>query len=152
MEEFFTSENLIALLTLTALEIVLGIDNIVFLSIVTGKLPKAEQPKARRVGLAMAMLMRIGLLLGITWVMGLTKVLFTLMDRGFSGKDIILFVGGLFLVAKATHEIHERMEGETTVEGGKRTQPSFVSVIVQIMFLDIIFSLDSVITAVGMAQ
>ncbi len=152
MEAFFTTENLIALLTLTALEIVLGIDNIVFLSIVTGKLPKEEQPKARTLGLAMAMLMRIGLLLGITWVMGLTKVLFTLVEHDFSGKDIILFVGGLFLVAKATHEIHERMEGEVAVEGGKRTHPSFVSVIVQIMLLDIIFSLDSVITAVGMAQ
>ncbi len=152
MEAFFTTENLIALLTLTALEIVLGIDNIVFISIVTGKLPKEQQPKARTVGLAMAMLMRIGLLLGITWVMGLTKVLFTVLDHDFSGKDIILFVGGLFLVAKATHEIHERMEGEVHVEGTKRTHPSFASVIVQIMLLDIIFSLDSVITAVGMAK
>lgn len=152
LEAFFTTENLIALLTLTALEIVLGIDNIVFLSIVTGKLPKAEQPKARSLGLAMAMLMRIGLLLGISWVMGLTKVLFTLLQHDFSGKDIILLVGGLFLVAKATHEIHERMEGEVVLEGTQRTQPSFVSVIVQIMLLDLIFSLDSVITAVGMAQ
>ncbi len=152
MEAFFTTENLIALLTLTTLEIVLGIDNIVFLTIVTGKLPKEQQPKARTIGLALAMLMRIALLLAITWVMGLTKTLFTLVSHDFSGKDLILFVGGLFLVAKATHEIHERMDGEADKEGGVRAYPNFASVLVQIMLLDIVFSLDSVITAVGMAQ
>ncbi|HUR26558.1 MAG TPA: TerC family protein [Planctomycetota bacterium] len=152
MQEFFTTENLIALLTLTSLEIVLGIDNIVFLSIITGKLPVEQRPKARTLGLAMAMLMRIALLLAIKWVMGLVEPLFEPFQHPISGKDLILFFGGLFLVAKATHEIHERMEGEAPTNEGGRAHPSFVSVIVQITLLDIVFSLDSVITAVGMAQ
>jgi predicted tellurium resistance membrane protein TerC len=150
--EFLTTENLIALLTLTSLEIVLGIDNIVFISILTGKLPKEQQPKARSTGLALAMLMRIALLLAISWVMGLTKPLLQPFGHELSGKDIILFVGGLFLVAKATYEIHERMEGEHAADGKARSVPSFLSVIVQITLLDIVFSLDSVITAVGMAK
>ncbi|HTF87219.1 MAG TPA: TerC family protein [Planctomycetota bacterium] len=152
MHEFFTTANLVALLTLTSLEIVLGIDNIVFLSIITGKLPVEKRAKARTVGLAMAMLMRIALLLAITWVMSLTNTLFTLIHHDFSGKDLILFFGGLFLVAKATHEIHERMEGEKPEGEGGRAAPSFMSVIIQITVLDIVFSLDSVITAVGMAK
>ena len=152
MQDFLTTENLIALLTLTSLEIVLGIDNIVFISILTGKLPKEAQPKARRVGLAMAMLMRIALLLAISWVMGLVRPLFPVFGHDVTGKDLILFFGGLFLVAKATHEIHERMEGESQQNDKARVAPSFLSVIVQITLLDIVFSLDSVITAVGMAK
>lgn len=140
-----------ALLTLTALEIVLGIDNIVFISILSGKLPEAQQPKARTIGLALAMLMRVALLFSITWVMGLTADLFTIFGEGISGRDIILVLGGLFLIAKSTHEIHERLEGEEEA-GAFRKVPSFTSVIVQIMLLDIVFSLDSVITAVGMAE
>ena len=152
MQEFLTPENLIALLTLTSLEIVLGIDNIVFISILTGKLPEEQRAKARRTGLAMAMLMRIALLLAISWVMGLVEPLFPAFGRQITGKDLILLIGGLFLVAKATHEIHERMEGEAAADGKQRKVPSFVSVIAQITLLDIVFSLDSVITAVGMAK
>ena len=152
MAELFTSENLIALLTLTSLEIVLGIDNIVFISILVAKLPAARQARARRLGLLLAMGMRIGLLLAITWVMGLTRPLFTLLERGFTGRDLILLVGGLFLVAKATWEIHDKLEG-----GEQRGRPrvkaaTFGAVLIQIMLLDIVFSLDSVITAVGMAR
>jgi predicted tellurium resistance membrane protein TerC len=152
LEQFLTTENLIALLTLTSLEIVLGIDNIVFISILTGKLPAEQRAKARTLGLAMAMLMRIVLLLAISWVMGLVQPLFGVFGQEISGKDLILFIGGLFLVAKATHEIHERMEGEAPTKDGVRAHPSFASVITQITLLDIVFSLDSVITAVGMAQ
>jgi len=151
MAELFTSENLIALLTLTSLEIVLGIDNIVFISILVAKLPAGRQASARRLGLLLAMGMRIALLLAITWVMGLTRPLLSLFDRGFTGRDLILLVGGLFLVAKATWEIHDKLEG------GEHGQPrvkvaTFGAVLVQIMLLDIVFSLDSVITAVGMAR
>lgn len=144
----------VALLTLTILEIVLGIDNIVFISILAGKLPPEKQKRARTVGLTLAMFMRIGLLLGITWVMRLTKSLFTVMGHGVSGKDLILIGGGLFLIAKATHEIHQKLEGEEVDASGKRAKSavSFASVIVQILLIDIVFSLDSVITAVGMAQ
>ena len=152
MQEFFTTENLIALLTLTSLEIVLGIDNIVFISILTGKLPKEQQARARTVGLAMAMLMRIALLLALSWVMSLTEPLFGVMGHDLSGKDLILFFGGLFLVAKATHEIHDRIEGGGHPGLTPRAHPSFGSVILQITLLDIVFSLDSVITAVGMAK
>ena len=151
MAELLTSENLIALLTLTSLEIVLGIDNIVFISILVAKLPASRQGRARRLGLLLAMGMRIGLLLAITWVMGLTRPLFSLLDRGFTGRDLILLVGGLFLVAKATWEIHDKLEGG---EPGQRRvkAATFGAVLVQIMLLDIVFSLDSVITAVGMAR
>ncbi len=141
----------IALLTLTALEIVLGIDNIVFISILANKLPVEQRDNARRVGIVAAMGMRILLLLGISWVVTLTEPLFELFGHEFSGRDLILIGGGLFLLAKATWEIHGRMEGDDHVrDAGKVT--SFWSVIVQIMLLDIIFSLDSVITAVGMVN
>jgi predicted tellurium resistance membrane protein TerC len=152
--ELLTSpETWIALLTLTALEIVLGIDNIIFISILANKLPVEQRDNARRVGIVAAMGMRILLLLGINWVIGLTEPIFEIMGRAFSGRDIILIVGGLFLVAKATWEIHGRMEGDDHVrETGARRGASFWGVIVQIMIMDIIFSLDSVITAVGMAN
>jgi predicted tellurium resistance membrane protein TerC len=143
----------IAFLTLAALEIVLGIDNIVFISILVGKLPPERQPAAYRIGLALAMVMRILLLLSLSWVMGLTEPLFTvpLAGREISGRDLVLIAGGLFLVAKSTHEIHHRLEGH---EGGKsaRVAASYGAVLAQIMALDIVFSLDSVITAVGMVQ
>jgi predicted tellurium resistance membrane protein TerC len=141
----------IALLTLTVLEIVLGVDNIIFISILAGKLPKDTQAKARRVGLLLAMITRIMLLFSIAWIIRLTAPWFTLFGHGFSGRDLILLVGGLFLIAKATHEIHDKLEGEEG-HGSARAAASFVSVIIQIMLLDIVFSLDSVITAVGMAD
>ena len=148
-----TAEAWIALLTLTVLEIVLGIDNVVFISILAGKLPKEQRERARKVGLSLAMLIRIGLLLSITWVMQLTSPLFTIAGfrQEISGRDLILIVGGLFLLAKATHEIHDKLEGE---EGHSNTRvaASFGAVILQILLLDIVFSLDSVITAVGMAN
>jgi predicted tellurium resistance membrane protein TerC len=150
MEWVTHPEGWIALLTLTALEIVLGIDNIIFISILSGKLPHAQQARARTLGLALAMLTRIGLLLSLTWVMSLTQPLVTIV-RDFSGRDLILVLGGLFLIAKSTHEIHDKLEGAQ--EGGRRVIVStFAAVIIQIVLLDIIFSLDSVITAVGMAQ
>ena len=153
MPELFTTENLIALLTLTSLEIVLGIDNIVFISILVAKLPTADQPSARRIGLLLAMGMRIALLLAITWVMGLTRPLFDLMEHSFAGRDLILLIGGLFLVAKATWEIHDKLEGTGHAEGGTaRKTAGFGAILVQIVMLDIVFSLDSVITAVGMAR
>ena len=153
MDALFSSENLIALLTLSALEIVLGIDNIVFISILVSKLPRAQQPGARRVGLLLAMGMRIALLLAITWVMGLTRPLFTLFEHAFTGRDAILLVGGLFLVAKATWEIHDKLEGAAhEAAGAPRRAASYGAILVQIMLLDIVFSLDSVITAVGMAR
>ncbi|MCE9626035.1 MAG: TerC family protein [Deltaproteobacteria bacterium] len=151
MAELFTVENLIALLTLTGLEIVLGIDNIVFIAILTGKLPPEKRGKGRKLGLFLAMGMRILLLLGISWVMGLTRPLFEVLGHSFSGRDLILLVGGLFLIAKATYEIHDKLEGAEHADAGTAAK-SFAATIVQIMFLDIIFSLDSVITAVGMAQ
>jgi predicted tellurium resistance membrane protein TerC len=150
MEWITTAEGWIALLTLTALEIVLGIDNIIFISILSGKLPSEQQKKARTLGLALAMLTRIGLLLSISWVMRLTTPLFTIF-REFSGRDLILVVGGLFLIAKSTHEIHDKLEGAAT-SGRKPIVSTFAGVIFQIILLDIIFSLDSVITAVGMVQ
>jgi predicted tellurium resistance membrane protein TerC len=141
----------IALVTLTVLEIVLGVDNIVFISILAGKLPRAQQSRARRVGLGLAMFLRIGLLLSLAWIMRLTAPLFTVLGNEIAGRDIILIAGGLFLLAKATHEIHDKLEGEEGA-GATRVVASFTGVIVQILLLDIVFSLDSVITAVGMAQ
>lgn len=139
----------IGLVTLTALEVVLGIDNIIFISILAGKLPATQQSNARRVGLFLAMIMRILLLLSLAWIMRLTAPLFSLFGNEFSGRDLILIGGGLFLLAKSTHEIHDKLEGQE--EGGNlKSAPTFTSVIVQIMLLDIVFSLDSVITAVGM--
>jgi predicted tellurium resistance membrane protein TerC len=146
-----TSEGLLALVTLTFLEIVLGVDNVIFISILASRLPPADQPRARRTGLLAAMLMRVALLLSIVWIVRLTTPLFSIAGRGISGRDLILIGGGLFLLAKATLEIHERLEGERE-HGPTRAAPSFGAVIAQIMALDIVFSLDSVITAVGMAD
>jgi predicted tellurium resistance membrane protein TerC len=141
----------IALLTLTSLEIVLGVDNVIFVSILAGKLPVAQRSRARRVGLFLAMFMRIGLLFSLTWMMRLTEPLFTVAGLGLSGRDLILVVGGLFLIAKSTHEIHDRLEGDEGA-ASSRVAASFMSVIIQVTLLDIVFSLDSVITAVGMAN
>ncbi|HUP16834.1 MAG TPA: TerC family protein [Acidimicrobiia bacterium] len=141
----------IALLTLTTLEVVLGIDNIIFISILSSKLPAHQQNRGRQVGLGLAMVMRILLLLSISWVIGLTEPWFSLVGKDFSGRDLILIGGGLFLLAKATFEIHEKLEGEEA-RGPAVVAASFASVIVQILLLDAVFSLDSVITAVGMAD
>jgi predicted tellurium resistance membrane protein TerC len=151
MDWMFNPEIWISLATLTALEVVLGIDNIIFIAILAGKLPREQQERARRVGLLAAMFERILLLLAINWIMGLTTALFHLFGRGFSGRDLILLLGGVFLIGKATHEIHEKLEGDGPPET-RKAAASFASVIVQIMLLDVVFSLDSVITAVGMAQ
>jgi predicted tellurium resistance membrane protein TerC len=140
----------IALLTLTVLEIVLGVDNVIFISILSSKLPEAEQAKARTLGLALALVGRVILLLSLSWVIGLTGTLFTIRGEELSGRDLILLIGGLFLLAKATHEIHAGMEGGGHERSAKTA--SFASVIVQILLLDLVFSLDSVITAVGMAD
>ncbi|MCU0690606.1 MAG: TerC family protein [Polyangiaceae bacterium] len=152
MAELLTLESLIALLTLTTLEIVLGVDNIVFIAILTGRLPASKQAVARRAGLAAAMLTRILLLLTISWVMRLTQPLFSVFEHVFSGRDLILLVGGLFLLAKSTHEIHDKLETERGGSETVRPPASVPSAIAQIMVLDLIFSLDSVVTAVGMAE
>jgi predicted tellurium resistance membrane protein TerC len=149
--EIFTLENGIALLTLTVLEIVLGIDNIVFISILADRLPAAQQGKARRLGLATAMVTRILLLLSLSWVVRLTTPLFTVWRLDVSGRDLILLGGGLFLLYKSTHEIHDKLEGREAERKGRKAA-SLAGVVVQIGLLDIIFSLDSVITAVGMAN
>ena len=151
MHAFFTSSGILALVTLTFLEIVLGVDNVIFISILSGKLPQSQQGRARRTGLLAAMGMRILLLLSVAWIIRLTAPLFTAFGQPISGRDLILISGGLFLLAKATLEIHERLEGEEG-HGSARVAPSFSAVIVQIAVLDIVFSLDSVITAVGMAE
>ncbi len=164
MEFLATPEAWISLLTLTVLEIVLGIDNIVFISILSGKLPEHQQKKARQVGLALAMITRILLLLSLSWVMSLTAEVFNaagllgfsnpewLAKFSISGRDIILLVGGLFLIYKSTHEIHNKLEGSKEGEFGVKKVHSFASTIFQILLLDVVFSLDSVITAVGMAE
>ncbi len=141
----------IAFLTLSLLELVLGIDNIVFISILAGKLPPEQQSKARYIGLALALVMRVILLFSLTWVIGLTAPLFTIFGQEISGRDLVLLIGGLFLLAKSTHEIHGSLEGE---EGHKSAKiyPSLVGVLIQIALLDMVFSLDSVITAVGMVD
>ena len=146
-----SAEGWIALFTLTLLEIVLGIDNIVFISILAGKLPRDQRERARKVGLSCAMLIRIGLLLSITWIMRLTTPLFAVLGQEISWRDLILIVGGLFLIAKGTHEIHDKLEGEEG-QASARVVASFGAVIVQILLLDVVFSFDSVITAVGMAE
>lgn len=150
--ELFSLENISALLTLTALEIVLGIDNIVFIVILTGKLGPSQQAKARRVGLFLAMFMRIALLLTISWIMRLTQPLFQVLGHSFSGRDLILLAGGLFLIGKSTHEIHDKFEVASKPPARVRTAGSFRSAVFQIMLIDVVFSLDSVITAVGMAR
>jgi predicted tellurium resistance membrane protein TerC len=144
----------ISLFTLTALEIVLGIDNIVFISILAGKLPAEQQQKARQLGLMLALITRILLLLSLSWVMGLTKPLFTLpvMNQPISGRDLVLLIGGLFLIWKSVKEVHEKLEDADGHATAGRTRVTFAGVIVQILILDIVFSLDSVITAVGMAN
>ena len=141
----------IAFATLTFLEIVLGVDNIIFISILSGKLPTAQQPRARRVGLLGAMVTRIALLFALAWIIRLTQPWFTVIGQEISGRDLILILGGLFLLAKSTYEIHDKLEGEEG-HASKRVPSSFMSVVVQIMLLDIVFSLDSVITAVGMVN
>jgi predicted tellurium resistance membrane protein TerC len=150
-DAFLTADGLIALVTLSVLEVVLGIDNVIFISILAGKLPKEQQERARRTGLMAAMGMRILLLMSIAWIVRLTAPLFAVGGHPFSGRDLILIIGGLFLLFKATREIHDKLEGE---EGhvSASVAPTFSAVITQIMLLDIVFSLDSVITAVGMAD
>lgn len=155
MEWITNPEIWISLITLTFLEIVLGIDNIVFISILAGKLPEEQRRKARQLGLSLALITRVLLLIGLAWMVRLTKPLFEVNFLGFhmpiSGRDLILISGGLFLLAKSTHEIHGKLEGEDG-EVTKRIPPTFTSVIIQILLLDIVFSLDSVITAVGMVR
>lgn len=152
MDWITNAQGWIALLTLASLEIVLGIDNIIFISILAGKLPPAQREKARIGGLAVAMVSRIALLLSLTWVMRLTTPLFGVMGQDISGRDLILIVGGLFLLGKSTHEIHDRLEGEEEHAGSGRRRATLGGVLVQILALDIIFSLDSVVTAVGMVE
>ncbi len=151
MEWLSDPQAWIALITLTALEIVLGIDNIIFISILAGKLPAEQRQKGRMIGLALAMIMRILLLLSLAWIVRLTSPLFTVFSHPVSGRDLILIVGGLFLLAKSTHEIHDKLEGEADIKVSKGAA-RFGSVLVQIMLLDLVFSLDSVITAVGMVK
>jgi predicted tellurium resistance membrane protein TerC len=151
MEIFLDPSTWIALLTLTLLEIVLGIDNIIFISIVSNKLPAAQQAKARNIGLSLALIFRVGLLFGITYIITLTRPLFTLLEHDFSGRDLILLAGGIFLIFKSTMEIHHKMEGE---EEEKKTSKvhSLLNVVAQIILLDIIFSFDSILTAVGLTD
>lgn len=152
MTELLTIQNLIALVSLSALEIVLGIDNIVFIAILTGRLPPEQQSKMRRIGLGLAMGQRILLLLAISWVVQLTDPLFTVFGHGISGRDVILVGGGLFLIAKATFEIHGTIEGHSNQDDKAKKAVSATSVLIQITLLDAVFSLDSVITAVGMVN
>lgn len=150
--DLFSIQSAISLATLAALEIVLGIDNIVFIAILSSRLPHAQQPSARRLGISAAVVTRVLLLLSISWVMGLTKPFATIAGYGISGKQLILALGGLFLIAKATHEIHDKLEGTGHAEGAAKAAATIGAVVVQIMLIDVVFSLDSVITAVGMAQ
>ena len=152
VDAFLTSDGLLALVTLSAMEIVLGVDNIVFIAILTGRLPANQQGHARRLGLGLALVMRIGLLFAITWIMGLTQPLFAVLGHEFSGRDLILLGGGLFLIFKATWEIYDKLEVPPTEVRGRAARAAFAAVLVQILLLDIVFSLDSVITAVGMAE
>src|SRR5687768_16328922 len=151
MEWITDPQAWIAFLTLLALEIVLGIDNIIFISILAGKLPAEQQPRARYTGLGLALFIRVALLFSLSWVIGLTAPLFTALNQEISGRDIILIAGGLFLLGKATFEIHENLEGEEG-HASARVKASFMSVIIQIILLDAVFSLDSVITAIGMVE
>ena len=152
MDAFLTSDGLMALLTLSALEIVLGVDNVVFIAILTARLPAGQQPMARRIGLTLALGIRIGLLFAISWLMSLTRPLFSLLGHSVSGRDMILIAGGLFLVGKATWEIYDKLEVDHVEQTGRGGRGRFASVLAQILLLDIVFSLDSVITAVGMAK
>ena len=152
MEILLQPESWIALLTLTFLEIVLGVDNIIFISIVSNKLPKEHQAKARNIGLSMALLFRIGLLLGITWIISFSEPLFSIFNHEVSGRDIILAIGGLFLMGKSTHEINHKMEAHHEDSQTKSVRASLASVIAQIVLLDIIFSFDSILTAIGLTD
>ncbi|MBN1379256.1 MAG: TerC family protein [Gammaproteobacteria bacterium] len=152
MEWFSDPQAWIALATLTALEIVLGVDNIIFISILVGRLPTNQQPSARTLGLGLAMLTRIGLLFCLTWAMGLTEPLFSILDQAISGRDIILIAGGLFLLSKSTHEIHSALEIDADAPVIRRAARQYISILVQVALLDIVFSLDSVITAVGLVD
>lgn len=152
MELFSNPEIWISLLTLTLMEIVLGIDNIIFISIIAGRLPREEQKKARMLGLSLALVIRIILLLFISWLAGLTEPVVTVMDQGFSARDLIMMGGGLFLLGKSTLEIHHKLEGEENEEGKKLIRASFAQIIFQILLLDVVFSLDSIITAIGLVQ
>ena len=152
MDWFADPNAWIGLLTLTALEIVLGIDNIIFISILASKLPRDQQPKARRLGLMGAFVTRLGLLFSIAWIVKLTTPLFSVFGHGISGRDIILIAGGLFLIGKATYEIHGKLEGEDHHAGAAAVASSMAKIVAQIMVIDIVFSLDSVITAVGMVD
>ena len=152
MPEFLLNpETWLAFITLTALEIVLGIDNIIFISIITGRLPKEQQARGRMLGLSLAMLMRIALLMSLSWMMNLTNDLFSVLGNGISGRDLILLIGGTFLMAKATREVHNSLEGEAHAHASGKAA-GFGSVLVQIAIIDIVFSLDSVITAVGLVD
>ena len=150
---FADGDTWVALLTLTVMEIVLGIDNIIFISILADRLPREQQRSARLIGLSLALILRIALLFGITWVMGLTRPLFSMWGQAVSGRDLILGLGGLFLIGKSTHEIYAKLEVEDDDDGARMGgHPSLAFIIAQILLLDVVFSLDSVITAVGMAQ
>ena len=152
MEWMSSPDGWIGLITLVVLEIVLGVDNIIFISILSGKLPVEQQARALYVGLALAMITRILLLLSLAWIASLTEPLFNILGKDISGRDLILLLGGLFLIGKATHEIHGRLEGHDEASANVKVAPSFTSVIIQIILLDIVFSLDSVITAIGMVN
>ncbi|WP_419835478.1 TerC family protein [Endozoicomonas atrinae] len=156
MDLLFTPESLIALLTLTSLEIVLGIDNIIFLTILVDRLPSHQRAYARNIGLGLAMITRLGLLFSLSWIMSLTETLFFILDQAISGRDIILLTGGLFLIWKSTHEIHESIEGlsegEPETSSGKQSTKYFFFILGQIAIIDVVFSLDSVITAVGLVN
>lgn len=152
MQELLTSENLFAFLALASLEIVLGIDNIIFIAILAGKLPPEQRDRGRQLGLLFAVVSRIVLLLGIGWVMKLKEPWLTLLGATFSGKDLVLLGGGLFLLAKATYEIHHRVEGMHAENGSARAPASLLTMVLQVMLIDVVFSLDSVITAVGMSN
>jgi predicted tellurium resistance membrane protein TerC len=145
-------ESIVALLTLIALEVILGLDNVIFISIIAGKLPAAQQKKARQLGLLLAMVMRLALLAVISWILKLEGTLFAILDNDFSGKDIILILGGLFLIYKSASEIYHKMEGVDGDKSAKIVVSSFREVIVQILLLDLVFSVDSIITAVGMVK
>lgn len=151
--ELFTTENLVALLTLTTLEIVLGIDNVIFVAILAGKLPAEQQDTGRKLGIGLAVVSRIILLLGISWIVTLTTPLFTIGENGISGRDLILLVGGMFLIGKSTYEIHEKLEAIEHGHSGKNmAKATLAAVIVQVILVDVVFSLDSVITAIGVSN
>ncbi len=152
--DILTAEGLVALLTLTFLEIVLGVDNIIFISILTNKLPQDIRPKARTAGIGLALIFRVIMLLGITWIIGFTKPLFTLFEHTITGRDAVLFLGGLFLLAKSTKEIHHKidLDEDPHSRSAKKSVNSFAGAIIQIALLDIVFSFDSILTAIGMTR